>query len=483
MPALSRYLIPLSFTIRQALKKIERNALGCAFLADARGQLKAIVTDGDVRRALLRGATLESPVKKAANFKPLFVRTDTPSSAIVALMADRKIKILPIVDADKKIIDFIKYDKEIYFPVARPIFAGNELKYVSEAIISGWVSSVGKYVFKFEEEFARYCGTKYAVACSSGTTALHLALLALGIGPGDEVIVPSLTFIATANAVRYVGAEPVFVDVEPRYWQIDSTQIEAAVTKRTKAVIPVHLYGHPAKMDAIMVIAKKHGLKVVEDAAEALGAAVRGRLVGTWGDIGVFSFFGNKIITTGEGGMLTTNDAALADTMRILRDHGMSKERRYWHVILGYNYRTTNVQAAIGLAQLERIDQILKRKIQIGRWYGRHLQGIPGITCHRQAPWARNVYWMYCICVQAALAGISRDDLIFRLKEIGIETRPFFVPTHRQPVYSEYADCVLPVTDELSEAGINLPSSVDMTEASVKHIAVRIKRIVGRRVR
>ena len=244
-------------------------------------------------------------------------------------------------------------------PIAEPLLEEEELNNVMEAVKSGWISSKGKFIPEFEENFARYCGVKHSVATSNGTVALHLALATLGIKEGDEVIVPTLTFIATANAVRYTGAKPVFVDSNPDYWCIDPEKIEGAITPKTRAIIPVHLYGHPCDMEAIMAVAKKHDLYVIEDAAEAHGAEHKGRKVGSFGDIACFSFYGNKIITTGEGGMCLTDDEILAERMRILRDHGMNPGKRYWHDIVGFNYRMTNMQAAIGVAQLEKIDRVI----------------------------------------------------------------------------------------------------------------------------
>ena len=261
-------------------------------------------------------------------------------------------------------------------PVAEPDLSGNELKYVTECVVTEWVSSLGKYVRMFEEQMAASCQRKYAVSTSNGTTALHLALAVLGIGPGDEVIVPALTFVATANAVSYTGATPVFVDAESDYWQLDPARLEALITPRTKAIIPVDLYGHPADMDAILAVAQRHGLRVVEDTAEAHGALYKGRPCGSMGDMSCFSFYGNKVITTGEGGMLLTDDEGWCERARFLRDHAMSKTERYFHPEIGYNYRLTNIQAALGVAQLERLDTFVAIKRRNAARYasrtGRH---------------------------------------------------------------------------------------------------------------
>ncbi|MEN9422652.1 MAG: hypothetical protein RL122_35, partial [Pseudomonadota bacterium] len=266
-----------------------------------------------------------------------------------------------------------------FLPVSRPTITKKEIEYVTAAIASGWVSSLGEYITAFEEKFAEFCGTKYALTCSNGTTSLHLALVTMGISVGDEIIMPDLTFIATANAAKYVGAVPVLVDIERDTLCIDPAAIEAAITEKTKAIMPVHLYGHPANMPAIMAIAEKYNLLVIEDAAEAHGAEVNGKRVGSWGHCGSFSFYGNKVITSGEGGMITTDDEALYTRAKYLRDHAMSPTKRYWHTEVGFNYRMTNLQAALGLAQLERIDEILAKKQEAFEWYEAGLAGIDGI--------------------------------------------------------------------------------------------------------
>lgn len=361
-----------------------------------------------------------------------------------------------------------------FIPVYKPDLSGNELKYVNDCIATSWISSLGKYVERFEAGFAEFCGVKHAVAVSNGTVALHLALVLFDIGPGDEVIVPTLTFVATANAVHYTGATPVFVDSDPDTWTIDPDLIEAKITSRTRAIIPVHLYGHPANMEPIMKLAAKYDLAVIEDAAEAHGAEYRGRRVGGVGHVGCFSFYGNKVITTGEGGMLTTNDTSLAEKARILKDHGMSKEVRYWHSVVGYNYRMTNIQAAIGLAQLERADGIMGRKLEIAQLYHAKLADCPGIIRHPQMDWAKNIYWMYSILVTDESV-LSRDELMVALRKQGIDTRPFFIPMHQLPPYKEEGDW--PVADALSRQGINLPSYPTLANTEIDRICETIREL------
>lgn len=360
-------------------------------------------------------------------------------------------------------------------PVSEPCLGGNEEKYVLECMRSSWISSLGRFIPQFEEGFARFCGSKHGVAVMNGTAALQLALAALGIKGGDEVIVPDLTFVATANAVRYMGAKPVFVDSEPATWSIDPARAEAAVTKKTKAIIPVHLYGHPCDMDAIMQIAKKHSLFVIEDAAEAHGAEYKSRKVGSIGDVGCFSFYGNKIITTGEGGMCITNNSKLAERMHFLKDHAMRPERRYWHPELGYNLRMTNIQAAIGVAQLEQISKFLTLKIKHAQLYRSLLQNVKGLAMQPQMPWARSVYWMHSLLVDEKEFGCSRDELMQKLKEKGIDSRPFFYPMHQLPMYSPgHSDRDFPVATWLSKSGINLPSSAKLSEQDIRLVCEAI---------
>lgn len=359
-------------------------------------------------------------------------------------------------------------------PVYAPFLDDRIRRYVLDCVESGWISSLGKYVGEFEGAFARFCGAPHGVATSSGTSALHLALVVLGIGPGDEVLLPSLTFVAPANAVRYVGARPVFVEADLATWCMDPVDLRRRISSRTRAVIAVHLYGHPVDMDPVLTTAREHGIRVVEDAAEAHGARYRGRRVGALGDVGCFSFYGNKIITTGEGGMLITKDAELAKRARFLRDHAMAPERRYWHPEVGFNYRMTNIQAAIGCAQMERLDEILARKRRIARQYAEELRGVPGLTLAPCAPWAESVYWMYSVLVEDSF-GMEPDQVVAELRARGIDTRPFFVPIHHLPPYRSGA--TLPVSERLAARGINLPSGTGLTEEEIGAVTAALSAI------
>lgn len=360
--------------------------------------------------------------------------------------------------------------------ISHPVLSGNEKKYVNECLDTTWISSQGKFIELFERSFASFCGASHAVACSNGTTALHAALLALGAGPGDEVIVPTLTYIATANAVAYCGARPVFVDSEPRTMNLDPAQIEARITPRTKGILPVHLYGHPADMDPIQEIARRRGLFVLEDAAEAHGALYRGRKAGSLSEAAAFSFFGNKILTTGEGGMITTSDPALENRARLLRGQGMDPGRRYWFPMVGYNYRMTNIAAAIGLGQLERIAEHLESHRRVASWYQHQLRGLEDwLILPIEEPWAHHAYWLYTIRLRGSVRR-SRDEVMSLLAEAGIETRPVFYPMHIMPPYRE-PDGSYPAAEEIAERGISLPVHGLLTEEDAAYIAAQLRSI------
>lgn len=359
-------------------------------------------------------------------------------------------------------------------PIAQPLLGKEEEELVLEGIRSGWVSSIGKYIEEFEEKFAAFCGVKYGISTSNGTTALHLALATLGIGPGDEVIIPSLTFIATANAVTYVGAKPIFVDVEMDTWNIDPEKIKEKINSRTKAIIPVHLYGHPVNMQMVQSIARKYNLFIIEDAAEAHGAEYRGKRVGGLGDCACFSFFGNKIITTGEGGMIVTNNRLFAERAKMLRGHGASKSRKYYHPQLGFNYRMTNLQAALGVAQLKKIDSLIKRKREIAKLYIKNLSNTsPDLILQSEMNWAKNVFWMFSIVINNNL---DRSVFMQKLRKFGVDSRPFFYPMHKHGRYRTQEK--LPVSEFLGKKGINLPSSVTLKDEQINYICESITKII-----
>jgi perosamine synthetase len=352
-----------------------------------------------------------------------------------------------------------------FIPVYQPSLGGNEKRYVNECLDSTWISSKGEFLARFEDAFRGYVGAPHATAVSNGTVAIHLALVALGIGPGDEVIVPTLTYIASVNPIVQVGATPVFVDSDRRTWQVDVDDVRRKITPRTRAIMVVHLYGHPADMDAVMAVAEEFDLLVVEDCAEAFGTRWRGRHVGTFGDVATFSFFGNKTVTTGEGGMVVTGDATLFDRAVHYKGQGLAKHRTYWHDVVGFNYRMTNICAAIGLAQMERADALLSRKRALARAYDGLLAGLPVETHQEVGPHAEHSYWMYSVLVP----GGARDAVAAHMLEAGVETRPVFYPVHTMPMYSSRFQRHR-VAEEVSRRGLNLPSWPDLTAAQQERV-------------
>jgi perosamine synthetase len=362
-------------------------------------------------------------------------------------------------------------------PVFEPLIENEEIEQVLGALKRGEISgSFGSAIPDFERGFAGYCGSKHGVAVSSGTTALHVAVAAAGIGQGDEVLISACTNIATALAVYRNGAVPVPVDSESLTWNLDLTKIEKLITPRTKAILPVHIYGHPVDMDALMEIANRHNLIVIEDCAESHGATVRDRMTGTFGAMGCFSFYANKIITTGEGGMIVTDDDTLAERLRLLRNLAFTTPR-FYHEVAGYNFRMTGLQAALGVAQLPKIERIIAGKRRLAAAYNEFLAGVTGLQLPHEASWARNVYWMYSVVVQPEF-GISRDELTRVLREDGIDTRTFFCPMGQQPFLRAqpgFRDVPCPVADDLWERGLYLPSSVSLTCETIAHVADRIR--------
>ncbi len=357
-----------------------------------------------------------------------------------------------------------------YIPVYQPSLTGNEKKYVNECLDSTWISSKGEFIPRFEVAFRQFTGVRHAATCSNGTVAIHLALVALGLGPGDEVIVPTLTYIASVNAIVYTGATPVFADSVADTWQINVHDVRARITPRTRAIMAVHLYGHPCDMVALRALADEHGLFLIEDCAEAFGSYIGTRHVGSFGHIATYSFFGNKTITTGEGGMVTTDDETLYDRVMHYKGQGLAKHRQYWHDVVGYNYRMTNICAAIGLAQLEQAPQFLQNKRAIAQNYARHLDQL-GIDHLRESPGTTHSFWMFAMLVPDAR---QRDALRDALQHAGIETRPVFYPVHTMPMYSQRFQRH-PVAEDIGWRGINLPSSPNLSGDDINRIISSIE--------
>jgi len=478
MSDISRQILPVSATLRGVLQRLNEGVSGSVFMVDESGRMVGMFTDGDARRAVLAAESLEEPAAGYMN-TAFTVVPETMAHKERLKVLNERIRHLPVVDGQGRPVEMLSWAELWRLPLVEPSLGGNELKYVSECIKTNWISSQGAFVNRFEKEFAVYHGVKEAIAVSNGTTALHLALVAMGVGKGDEVIVPSLTFGATANAVIHAGAIPVFADVLENDWTIDAGDVRRKITEKTKAILPVHLYGVPAQMDILVAIAEEHGLIVLEDCAESLGARCKGSLTGTFGLASAFSFFANKTITTGEGGMILTSDETLADRIRLFRDHGMRKERRYWHEEAGYNYRITNMQSAVGCAQMERLDDFLEHRKKLGEIYQTRLGQLEEIRLQEIGADRTSSFWLYSVILTDACA-YSRDELVQELLKEGIESRPVFYPLHIQPAYREYKGGECPVSDRISSRGISLPTSNHMGLEEAERVCRAVGKIFSR---
>jgi perosamine synthetase len=366
-------------------------------------------------------------------------------------------------------------------PVNEPRLGQREIELVTEALEAGWISGAGPHIQAFEDGWASYCGRRHGVAVANGTVALQVAVSLLDLQPGDEVIMPTFTIISCALPVIQTGAVPVLVDSHPGTWTIDVDQVEAKITPRTRAIMPVHIYGHPVDMDPLLALAQRHGLAVIEDAAEAHGALYRGRRCGSLGTLSTFSFYANKLLTTGEGGMLLTDDDALADRARKLRNLAFEPERRFWHRELGFNFRLTNLQAALGVAQLERMDEIVARKRWLGQTYTARLADLPSLELQTQEPWAESVFWMYGVIVREET---DMDAVAFaaRLAERGVETRPFFLGMHEQPVLRDrglFDAESYPVAERIARQGLYLPSGLALDECQVERVCKAVREVLA----
>ena len=455
-------------SIREAMSFIDQNMSGFCFVMD-REFLKGVVADGDIRRSLLNGFNLDQKVDEMMETNFFFLRKGV--SLLEIQLQLKNYEIIPILDDSGKLVDFATPKRFHQIPLVEPVLQGNELEYVTECVSTGWISSQGKYVKRFEQDFAKYTGADYALSVSNGTVALHLALVALGIAPEDEVIVPDLTFASPLNAVLYVGAKPVILDVDPNTACLDIELIEGAITENTKAIIPVHLYGHPVDMKPLMEIAQKYDLKVIEDCAEAVGSYYHGRHVGCFGDAATFSFFGNKTITTGEGGMVLFKKQTVFEKAKLLRDHGMSKDKRYWHEEIGYNYRLTNLQAAVGVAQLERSDHLVSQKRWMAEIYSGRLRDLGLFSLPGEYGDVVNSYWLYTIYLKNP-GEETRDSILDQLRNYGIQSSPVFYSMHRMPPYHKYAFCSSRYNNSLSlsKGGISLPSSASVTLDEINRV-------------
>ena len=472
---LDNFIASIEDNLTIILGKIDANAEGFIFIVDKDLILLGLITDGDVRRLLLNGGTIKDSVKFIMNtsFKSVHYKSSIEEKI---RSFDKKLKVLPFLDDSGRLVDFISNATSNFIPIANPFLGEEELSNVIECMNSGWISSQGKFVTTFEQDFSKLHENLFALSTSNGTVAIHLALVALGIGQGDEVLVPNLTFAATINAVIYTGATPVLIDVDLETWNIDPEKCEKEINSKTKAIIPVHLYGEPSDLDKLLVLANKYNLKIVEDCAEALGSYYKSQPVGTYGHAATFSFFGNKTITTGEGGMILFRDKDIYLRAKKLRDHGMSFEKRYWHDVVGFNYRLTNLQAAIGVAQLKKLSYILNKKKEIAKSYNSFFLNSPFFTVQKNSENNINSFWLYSVILNNN-SPLTRDELMIELRNNDIETRPVFYILSEMDIYNSFSKSTIVNSKFISDNGLCFPSYVDLSEMDLIKIINLLKTI------
>ncbi len=474
MNTVEDFIVKSNSTIKEALTVINKNSYGICFVVLDK-KLVGVVTDGDIRRALIKSIKLDDCVDKAMNINFISMHVDAPAKEIREKISNH-IRVIPLVNSAGLIVDVSNIRKTHAIPLMEPYISKKEKEYVNHCLDTGWISSQGKFVHQFEQEFEKLHAGMFAVAVSNGTVALQLAMLAMGIGKDDEVIVPDITFAATINTIIHCGATPVMCEVDLETWCIDPAEIKKLINSRTKAIMPVHLYGQAAQMDEIIKLSNEHNLYVVEDCAEAIGTKWKNENVGTFGDASTFSFFGNKTITTGEGGMVLFKSKKTSERARILRDHGMNPTKKYWHDVIGYNFRLTNVQAAIGVAQIERLDEIVSKKINIGESYSDLLKDhkIAEQTPKRHKD-IQNSYWIFSFLLNKKF---NREKVMKELLELGVETRPVFYPLHTMPPYKHFMkSSSLENSINISKQGLSLPSSPSLSDFNIKYIIYCLDKI------
>jgi len=464
---LKNLIVAENFSIRHALKVINMSRLGVCFVTKKKKLLK-VVTDGDIRRSLLKGYKLSDNITKIKS-KKNFITVRENYDFLDLQKKISKYKIIPIINKRGEIIDYANEKRFRQLPQAEPSFKGNELKYVSEAIKSGWISSVGKYVNIFQKKFSFFVKNKYCLATSSGTTAIQLALATLKLKPQDEIIVPDYTFVSPINSIIHSNSKPVLADIDNKNLCLSLNSIKKAVTKNTKAIIIVHLYGNTSELDKIVRFCSQKKIKIIEDCAEAFGTYYKGKHVGNFGHFGTFSFFGNKTISTGEGGMIIFKKKEDYQLAKKLRDHGMRKDKKYWHDEIGFNFRMTNLQAAIGCAQIEKANFFIKRKIKIFKRYNTKLKNLKFIKMIKETSKIKNSHWLTFILVKDNLI---RDKLLSFLTDKGIEVRSGFYSAHQMDIYKNFKNKKVNYVNskKISSSIITLPSSVSLKNEEIDYI-------------
>ena len=476
---LEKFIINENFTIKSGMQKINSNGKKLIFVSNYKGSIIGVLTDGDIRRAILKKINLKNKIGKIVNkkFRKIYSHEDREKGInLLFKNRNKELGAIPVLNNKGKLIDVITKEKLYNIPIFSPSFTKNELKNLTECITTKWISSAGKFVKDFEEKFSNLHKSKYALAVSSGTTALHLALLSIGINKNDEVLVPDITFAATINSVLYTGAKPVIVDIHKKKWTIDIKDLKKKITKKTKAIIGVHLFGNPFDIDALNKICKKNRIFLIEDCAEAIGSKYQKNRVGDFSICSTFSFYGNKTITTGEGGMLLTNNKKIYQQARSLRDHGMSITKRYYHEMVGYNYRLSNLQAAVGVAQINNLEKIVNLKRKIFKYYKLNLKKYKFIVFQENEDFSVNSYWAVGIYIN--LKDINIEKLALFLKNSGIEVRTFFYPLSSQKIYKKYFKYIgnnkKPTSVDIFSKSLMLPSYPDLNKKEIKYICDKI---------
>ena len=477
-PDLKKLLALENFTLKKVLKIIQKNTTGTVFIVSKKNKLKGLITDGDIRRIILKNKlNLNLKVKNFYNKKFKYLNISSGLEKINNSFSE-EIRIIPLVDNNKVVLDYALASSIHKIPIAKPSIGMEERINVLDCLDNNWISSQGKYVEIFENNFRKRFNCQFALAVSSGTAALQLAILSFGIKKGDEIIVPNLTFAASINSIIHSGAKPVLVDVNPNNWTIDPKKVEKNISKKTKGIMAVHLYGHPAEMNELKKICKKYHLFLITDCAESLGATYKKFEKNTLGDASAFSFFGNKMITTGEGGMILFKDKKNYEKAKILRDHGMSKKTRYYHVEIGFNFRMTNIQAAVGVAQLSKVNNFLQKRRQNYKKFLNKLKSIKYLKFQKMENWAESSFWLYTILLNND-SPISKTEFIKRLEIKGVETRPIFYAFSLMKIYRKYIKKKqrFLVSEKISKSGLSLPSFTDLKSSQIDYICSSIKKV------
>jgi perosamine synthetase len=470
-------------TIKEAMEQINKTGLRIVLIVDENKKLLGVAVDGDIRRALLSGKNLSSPIKNIMTQNPITASEGALATKLLEIMLEKNIQEIPIINTEGRVVDLALLRELKSIPLSSPDITYKEIEIINQ-VLSTPTLSIGPKVKEFEEKLANFIGTKYAIAVNSGTSGLHLCVRSLDIKDGDEVITTPFSFIASSNCVLFERAKPVFVDIGENTLCIDPEKIEKAITKKTKAILPVHIFGYPSEMDKIMEIAKRYNLAIIEDACEAFGSEYNGRKVGTFGNCAVFSFYPNKPITTGEGGAIVTNDEKIAKLCQSLRNQGR-EENGSWlcHKHLGYNYRMSELNASLGVIQMERIEEILNKRQRVAELYNQRLSEIKGVKIPYTGPNVKISWFVYVIRIDPEkFSGEDRDVIIRKLENRGINCRNYFPPIHLEPFYTEmfgYKRGDFPVTERVSNSTISLPFHNNLTEGEIEYICDSLKIILN----